>query len=126
MRKELLNSKFDAVKSLIDRTIENPNLIPDNVVVFALTDEEITQIITKKRLELIETIKKKKPATINKLAEMVKRRVEAVDRDIKLLEEFELISLERHGREVTPKIIKEAIILPLAIPKPIESLAKLR
>ena len=83
--------------------------------------DELTSLITKKRLELLDIINEKRPATVKELSMLAKREISAVDRDLKILERYSLVKLERKGREVTPKIMKKAIVLPLIGPKPLKA-----
>ena len=48
-----MDRKFDAVKTLLDAEIKGDIDLPSKAVVFALTDNELTRLITKKKLELI-------------------------------------------------------------------------
>lgn len=107
--------KFEAVKRLLEMGISGKIDLPDKVIVFALTDQELSKIFTKKRIELIRTIKQKNPKTIKELAKIVKRLLPAVDRDIKMLEGYGIVSLRRNKKGVQPIVKKEAIVLPLSI-----------
>ncbi len=107
--------KFKAVKRLLEKEISGKTDLPDNVIVFALTDFELSKIFTRKRIELIRTIKQRNPKTIKQLADMVKRHLSAVDRDIKMLEDYGIVSLVRNKEGVQPVVKKDAIILPLSI-----------
>lgn len=43
----------------------------------------------------MKTLKEKKPASITHLAELVKRDLTAVERDLNILEEFGIVELEK-------------------------------
>lgn len=119
MKKRKAAAKFEAIRKLVEKTVEEPERFPDEAVFLALEPEELASIVTKKRLELLEAIKRDAPGTIKELAKATGRRVEAVQRDLKLLAEYELVSLRKKGRKVKPVIEKEALILPFATPKPL-------
>ena len=117
MQKNIMDRKFDAVKTLLDAEIKGEIGLPSKAVVFALTDNELTSLITKKRLELIRTIDKKRPQTIQQLANYTNRKLPAVDRDIKLLIKHDIIKTKRTKKGVQPILNKGVIILPLTEPK---------
>ena len=85
----------------------------DEALILSLTNEEMKQIFTRKRLEIIKVIKKKHPKTMSKLADIVKRKLSAVNRDLKILEGLGVVKLEKTGKEVTPVIDKKVLIIPL-------------
>ena len=117
MQKNIMDRKFDAVKTLLEAEIKGEIDLPSKAVVFALTDNELTSLITKKRLELIRTIDKKRPQTIQQLANYTNRKLPAVDRDIKLLIKHDIIKTKRTKKGVQPILNKGVIILPLTEPK---------
>ena len=114
--------KFDTLKAYLNYLIEEEPEIEESQVVFVMEKDELTTIITKKRLELLDVIVKKHPATVKELAKQVRRETSAVDRDLKILERYRLVKLERRGREVTPKVAKKAIVLPLLAPKSLKAI----
>jgi predicted transcriptional regulator len=68
------------------------------------------EVFTKKRLEMINKIK---PKSIQELATILQRKKQAVDRDIKILERFDIIELKKEGRNVIPIIKRKILVLPL-------------
>ena len=118
-----MDRKFDAVKTLLDAEIKGDIDLPSKAVVFALTDNELTSLIIKKRLELIRTIDKKRPQTIQQLANYTNRKLPAVDRDIKLLIKHDIIKTKRTKKGVQPILNKGVIILPLTEPKRLMEIA---
>ncbi|GEM_PF-4300276 len=97
--------------TILDNEILNETInIPHNALI-ALP--ESTSIFTKKRLELIETIKKHHPQSVQELAKMTKRVKQAVTRDLKILERFEIIRLEKKGRNTIPLVEREIVVLSL-------------
>ena len=122
-QKNIMDRKFDAVKTLLDAEIKGEIDLPSKAVVFALTDNELTSLITKKRLELIRIIDKKRPQTIQQLANYTNRKLPAVDRDIKLLMKHDIIKTKRTKKGVQPILNKGIIILPLTEPKRLMEIA---
>ena len=123
IRKNVMDRKFDAIKNLLDAEIKGDIDLPSKAVIFALTDNELTSLITKKRLELIRTIDKKRPQTIQQLANYTHRKLPAVDRDIKLLMKHDIIKTKRTKKGVLPFLNKGIIILSLTEPKRLMEIA---
>ena len=117
IQKNIMDRKFDAIKNLLDAEISGEIDLPSKAIIFALTDSEITSLITKKRLELIRVIDKKRPQTIQQLANYTHRKLPAVDRDIKLLVKHDIIKTKRNKKGVQPILNKGIIIMTLTEPK---------
>ena len=113
---KITDQKWENIMAVIRESVKNPNKIPDDVILLSLDKEEITEIFTKKRLELISVIKKEKPQTMSELANKVKRELPSVERDLKILESYGIVELEKTGREVRPLVEKEMLVLPLTEP----------
>ena len=86
--------------------------VPDNAVVI-LNPRILSDIFTKKRMELIEAIDQLQPQSIQELAAATKRKKQAVHRDLNILEGHRIIELRKEGRCVVPVLKKQAILLPL-------------
>ncbi len=89
-----------------------------------LNYKELNAILTPKRMELLRTIRKFEPKNYSELAKIVNRKIEAIDRDLKILSKYELVSFDRNAHGVTPKAAKKFFILPLADPKPMIGFVK--
>lgn len=75
--------------------------------------------LTEKRLELLHTIKRLKPETIQQLAELTGRDIKNVSEDLKCLADLGLVNLDRdmnkkRGR-VTPRVTYDKIRLEIEI-----------
>ena len=96
---------------VIDKGILNETIdISDNAII---TLPESTSIFTKKRLELIEAIKSFRPQSVQELAKITKRAKQAVTRDLKILERFEIVRLEKKGRTSLPIVEREVVVLAI-------------
>ena len=114
-RKEL-KGKVESIKGLVDDIINERIDIPDNALV---VDFDATlNIFTKKRIELIDIINIYAPTSIQELADISNRTKQAVNRDLKLLEQFDVIELEKRGKFTIPIVKREMIVLNLRKPKP--------
>ena len=113
---KMTDGKWESTMAFIRESIRHPEKTPDDVLLLSLSKDELTQLFTRKRIELIETIKKNEPKTMSELAGLLKRELSAIERDLKILEGLGLVRLEKKGREVTPLIEKEILVLPLVRP----------
>ena len=119
---KITDEKWANMMAYIKESIKHPDKTPDDVLLLSLSKEELTQLFTKRRIELIETLKKKGPVTMSKLARLLNRELSAVERDVKALEEIGVVRLEKKGREVTCMIEKEILVLPLVKPVTLKQL----
>lgn len=119
MKYRMTEEKWEAVTRFFDRVFDSPDSAPDKALLLPLEDEEVTKIFTKKRIELIKTIKKRRPESVGELSGLVKRDLTAVQRDLKLLEGFHIVKLEKKGRVVRPIVEMEVMILPVVPIKPL-------
>lgn len=119
---KITDKKWESAMAYIRESIKHPEKTPDDVLLLSLSKEELTQLFTKRRIELIEVLKKKGPMTMSVLARKLKRELSAVVRDMKALEKIGVVVLEKKGREVTCIIEKEIIVLPLVKPMTLKEL----
>ncbi len=110
---KMTDGRWQAIRGYLNKVWKNPNKYPDEALLLSLSDEEITQVFTKKRLELVRLIQSKKPKNATKLCELTGRRLSAIMRDLELLEKFSIIELGKKGKNIVPRVEKEILILPL-------------
>jgi len=113
MKYKMNDKRFASVKRFFDEVWQKPDKFPNKSVVLSLRDEEITRIFTKKRLQLIRIIQTKKITFLSELTKLTKRELPAIDRDLKILEGFGIVELEKVGRIIKPSVKKELLIVPL-------------
>jgi len=85
------------------------------------TEEEATEIslkrfrniLTHKRLSLIKELNNNQFNSISELSRYLKRDIKNIHSDLKILEDFNLIKLEKRGKNIIPKTIVETITLEL-------------
>jgi predicted transcriptional regulator len=78
----------------------------------------LESVLTEKRLNLLRTIKERKPKSIYELAKILQRDVKNVSNDVNKLSELGLITLtkSKEGRErVTPTVDYDKILLEIPI-----------
>ncbi len=113
MKYKMTDEKWDSVMAFLNKVLENPDRYPDKGVILSLSDEEMTKVFTRKRLELVRLIQNKKPVNATGLSGLAGRRLSAVMRDLELLENYGIVGLEKKGKNVRPIVTAELLVLPL-------------
>ena len=122
-KKQELERKARVVKSIIKGLVDETIDIPNKAIIF--DTNVLIDIFTKKRIELIQFINYFKPHSVKELADLTNRTKQAVDRDLKMLERYDLLALERNGRRAKPTLKRKFLVMgitdiyPLAKPKKI-------
>jgi len=83
--------------------------------------EELRQILTEKRLELLLAITRHRPASVNELARLLGRDYKNVSTDITMLERLGLVRLEAKGgvgRARTPTVPYDEIQVTIDLRQP--------
>src|SRR3989344_7319079 len=116
-RKEELNRKklklkAEGINNLIEDIVNEKIDLPNKALI-CLDIETTLSIFTKKRLELIDCINNYNPKSVQQLADLTKRMKQAVDRDLKILEKYEVVELIKEGRNVIPVVKREVILFNL-------------
>jgi len=110
--KKDLEKKSKEIKTLIKGIVNETINIPNDALIFS-DPSALTEIFTKKRLELIELIDKFRPKSAQELVSITKRKKQAINRDLKILERHEIIEFKRNGKNTIPLIKKVFILFPL-------------
>ncbi len=111
-----LKDIFDNVKYTV-RKIEHGKKLKTvkEPEVYFTSFEAFRKALTPKRLELLHTIKTKKPHSINHLARLADRDIKNVAEDVKYLEQIGLVEKQEHDREIRPFIFYDRIDLQIAV-----------
>jgi|YelNatPaOPRAMG01_1025707.scaffolds.fasta_scaffold177630_1 predicted transcriptional regulator len=80
--------------------------------------DQLSEVFTKERMRIIEAIRDNKPESIGKLSKLLNRDIAAVHRDLKILEKYEIIRLEKSGRVVKPVLDKSSIFIQIVPENP--------
>lgn len=97
-----------------DRSATEPELYFESI-------DDLRRILTAKRLELLLTITRRRPGSVNELAEMVGRDYKNVSTDIAMLERLGLVDLEARGgkgRAQTPRVPYDEIQVTIDLRQP--------
>ena len=109
--KKQLEKEAKNLNKLIDGVVDGTIDIPDNAII--IDPDVLIQIFTKRRIELIQFINKYKPKSVQELADLTKRKKQAVDRDLKMLEGLGLLTKEKNGRTTTPVLENKFVVMGL-------------
>ena len=124
MKVKKLNVQFKSLKEGLEdfkntvKAVQGGERISRNKGVYFTSLKAIRNVLTEKRMELLETIKAKKPKNINYLAKLVGRDFKSVYRDLQFLVGLDLISFEKgegRGRVLKPKVLYDTLELRLAV-----------
>jgi predicted transcriptional regulator len=97
------------LQKLIDDIVREKIDIPDNSVI--VDSDVLLQLVTRKRLELLYFIDKHNPKSLQELADLTGRKKQAINRDLRILEQRELLTLEKKGRTKTPKVARKYLLV---------------
>lgn len=114
LKHEMDDGKWRSVKEYLSKVWDNPSAYPNEALLLSLSQEEISSVFTKKRLELVKILRDKRPANVTELSRLAGRKLTAVLRDLYLLEKFQIVKMEKKGKNIAPQIAKSVIVIPLA------------
>lgn len=114
-----INQKFNSLKKLLEHDLRNDNLADKTTIyAFSKDNQDLYELFTKKRIEIINAIRKYKPKNIKDLANHLNRKIPAVHRDIHILLKYGIIELIKTKEGLIPKLVKQAITLKLDVEEP--------
>jgi len=105
--------RWKGIKAYLAQVWDSPSKYPDKALLLSLDEKEMSQIFTKKRLELVRILWEKKPKNATELSKHAKRKLSAVLRDLSLLEKFHIVKMEKKGKNIVPRVEKSVLIVPL-------------
>ena len=103
---------IEELKRAVREDIKHPPTA-DKTVVFVKDAKTISRILSEKRLELMRAIKEHPDYNVTMLANLLKRKQEAVSRDLGILKGFGLVELEKTAKEVRPEIKSTRVMIEI-------------
>src|SRR3989338_6113523 len=82
-----------------------------STIVFKAQKTVWSRVLTPRKLELVRLIRQKQPRNLSELATFAGRKIGNVHRDLKVLEHFNIVKLEKRGRETVPLAKAEEIVI---------------
>ena len=101
------------VSRMIDFALEKPEIAPSRILIISLSKKSLEKVLTPSRMNLVRAIRERKPKSVGELAKSVKRPLESVSRDLRILENYGLLSLTKFGKIKKPEIEKDVLMIPL-------------
>jgi predicted transcriptional regulator len=89
--------------------------VPKKRAIYFQNLKEMRKVLTEKRLELLKTVKDKKPASVYVLARMVNRDIKNVLQDLSYLQELGLVEITETKDRKIPHVEYDKIALEVAI-----------
>jgi len=103
---------IEELKKAVREDIKRPPAA-DKAIVFVKDAKTISRMLSEKRLELMRAIKKHPDYNVTMLANLLKRKQEAISRDLGILKRFGLIELEKTAKEVKPEIKSTRVMIEI-------------
>lgn len=88
---------------------------PDDPKVWFTSTESFAQILSSGNRELLRIIDEQAPGSLEELAEITGRATSNLSRTLKKMEGYGLISMEREGRKLAPKVLHDRVELNLPL-----------
>lgn len=112
MERTKIDKKFETIKAFFEKVWEKPEQFPDKALILPLEEQEISEIFTRRRIEIIKDVAKFE-GSLSEIAKRTGRELSAVQRDVKILEKAGILEMEKQGRIVRASLKGEILILPL-------------
>jgi predicted transcriptional regulator len=109
-----LDSAFQEAAESFEKIAEGKRVKGKTALYFS-NIKDLRKVLTEKRLELLKTIKDRKPSSIYELARMVDRDLKNVLQDVGYLKEIGMIDIAETGDKKTPTVDYDILSLEVAI-----------
>lgn len=100
------------------QALKDPGSWDGGHTVIALPPQMIARILTERRTELLEILKRRRVHSVSELAQLTKRKVESVSRDLKVLHTWGFIRYERHGKCKEPVAVAKYVFIKVGETQP--------
>ncbi len=116
IRVESLEDSLNRFKEVFNQIVSNKNVKQEEYIAFSSV-EEISKVLTPKRLQLLRFIKDNKPYSIREIAKQLNRDYKNVYTDLKLLKELGIIELKEKNGSLVPVVLYDEIDIKVPIAK---------
>ena len=89
----------------VRRMLKHPESHEEVRTVIAFPNRLLARILTEKRSELLEILKRQQGRSVSQLAQLTGRTVESVSRDLKILSNFGFVCYEPRGKYAVAKYV---------------------
>ena len=104
---EPMEEFFGEIKEAISKHIAGEDVELDYISFNSI--EELSKVLTPKRKELLDAVKKFNPSSLKELAQILRRDYKNVYKDAILLERTGFLELKREGKRLKPEIPDDEI-----------------
>lgn len=98
------------------RALQDPESWDGGHTVIALPPQYVARILTEKRNELLEILKRRRVHSVSELARLAGRKVESVSRDLKILSNFGFVRYEPRGKRKEPIAVTRYVLIEIGKP----------
>jgi predicted transcriptional regulator len=95
--------------------VSKGKLIKKKRAIYFSNLKEMRRILTERRLDLLKTIKDKKPSSVYELARILNRDLKNVLQDVSYLEEIGIIAVTKAGDKKVPRFNYDRISFEVAV-----------
>ncbi len=103
MTKIVIASEKDMIRQTI-ADVKNKVEQKEGKILYFDSVDDLRKVITTQRINLLRVIRREKPASLYALAKLLRRDFKSVVMDIRLLENFGLVSLDKYSEHMKVKI----------------------
>jgi predicted transcriptional regulator len=101
------------------QALKDPESWDGGHTVIALPPQLIARILTEKRNELLEILKRRRVRSVSEMAHLTKRKVESVSRDLKILSNWGFVRYEPRGKCKEPIAVAKYVLIEVGKPQPV-------
>src|SRR3989338_5768987 len=109
--KEGIVMKFK--ESIIKSMLEDPEGTPDKVLLLDISSEKLSLLFSPAKLEILKTLRERKINSVGELAKELKRPIESVSKDLKILNAYGILELVQNGQQKIPRLEKEFLVMTI-------------
>ena len=99
--------------SIIRSMLEDPEGTPDRILILDISKENLSTLFSPSKLEILKMLRERKINSVGELAKELKRPVESVSKDLKILQAYGLLELVQDGQQKVPKLEKELLVITI-------------
>ena len=110
---EPLDKFLDEIKNAITRHKQGKTVKLDYISFSSI--EDLNKVLTPKRKQLLDAVKKLEPSSLHQLAQALGRNYKNVYKDAILLEKTGFLELKRKGKSLRPKVPYDVIEIKIMV-----------
>ncbi|MBI4174460.1 MAG: ArsR family transcriptional regulator, partial [Candidatus Aenigmarchaeota archaeon] len=92
--------------------LEDPESTPDKVLILDVS-KDLSNLFSPSKLEILKTLREKKINSVGELAKELKRPIESVSKDLKILNAYGILELVQNDQQKIPRLEKEFLVMAI-------------